>query len=104
MEPRRNPKRKAQEQAEEQAKALNIPENLLEEALAPMTPEEIQEWEGWQELESDPVRSPAPLEGISSLTFGQAFFNLILRDLGVKDVKTQEIFALDDESCFAALP
>lgn len=32
------------------------------------------------------------------LTEAQAFFNIILRDLGVKDIKAQEIFTIDQDS------
>ncbi len=49
---RRNPKRKA---TEAQVPNYNIPENLLEEALRPLSASEIEEWEGWIEIESDPV-------------------------------------------------
>lgn len=51
-EPRRNPKRKAAEAARE---SINLPDNLLDEALRPLTPTDIEEWEGWVELESEPV-------------------------------------------------
>lgn len=74
-EPRRNPKRKAAEAATE---ALNLPDNLLDEALRPLTAADVEEWEGWVELESEP-----------------AFFNTILHHLGVKDVKVQELFSID---------
>ncbi|KAL6870268.1 hypothetical protein J3F83DRAFT_735710 [Trichoderma novae-zelandiae] len=74
-EPRRNPKRKAAEAA---TAALNLPDNLLDEALRPLTAADVEEWEGWVELESEP-----------------AFFNTILHDLGVKDVKVQELFSID---------
>ncbi|PTB62444.1 cysteine proteinase [Trichoderma citrinoviride] len=74
-EPRRNPKRKAAEAATE---ALNLPDNLLDEALRPLTAADVEEWDGWVELESEP-----------------AFFNTILHDLGVKDVKVQELFSID---------
>ncbi|KAK1251448.1 hypothetical protein MKX07_006927 [Trichoderma sp. CBMAI-0711] len=74
-EPRRNPKRKAAEAATE---ALDLPDNLLDEALRPLTAADVEEWEGWVELESEP-----------------AFFNTILHDLGVKDVKVQELFSID---------
>lgn len=74
-ERRRNPKRKAAEAATE---SLNLPENMLDEALRPLTTTDIEEWEGWVELESEP-----------------AFFNTILQDLGVKDVKVQELFSID---------
>jgi ubiquitin carboxyl-terminal hydrolase L5 len=78
--PRRNPKRKATPEV------FDLPEEMLEAALAPVRPEELQEWEGWIELESDP-----------------SFFNVILRDLGVKDVKIQELFSVDEGS-LAILP
>lgn len=51
-EPRRNPKRKAAEVARE---SINLPDNLLDEALRPLTPTDIEEWDGWVELESEPV-------------------------------------------------
>ncbi len=50
-EKRRNPKRKAA--APPQSHVL--PDNLLEEAMRPLTSEEIEEWDGWIELESEPV-------------------------------------------------
>lgn len=51
-EPRRNPKRKAAEAARE---SISLPDNLLDEALRPLSPADIEEWEGWVELESEPV-------------------------------------------------
>ncbi|KAF4962959.1 hypothetical protein FSARC_8985 [Fusarium sarcochroum] len=78
--PRRNPKRKASEAANE-ANRLTNSDELLNEALAPLSQEDILEWEGWIELESEP-----------------AFFNIILRDLGVCNVKAQEMFAIDQDS------
>lgn len=74
-EQRRNPKRKAAPEV------FGLPDDLLDKALAPMGPDELDEWEAWVELESDP-----------------AFFNLILQDLGVKDVKMQELFSVDEGS------
>jgi ubiquitin carboxyl-terminal hydrolase L5 len=79
-EQRRNPKRKAAPDL------FDLPDDLLDEAMAPMTPDEMGEWEAWVELESDP-----------------AFFNVILQDLGVKDVKIQELFGVDEGS-LAILP
>jgi len=79
-EQRRNPKRKAAPEV------FDLPDDLLDKALAPMGPEELDEWEGWVELESDP-----------------AFFNVILQDLGVRDVKIQELFSVDEGS-LAILP
>lgn len=52
-EPRRNPKRKANEAASD-AVQINGRE-LLEEALQPLSLKDIEEWEGWIELESEPV-------------------------------------------------
>lgn len=78
--PRRNPKRKAAPEV------FDLPVEMLAAALAPVRPEELQDWEGWIELESDP-----------------SFFNVILRDLGVKDVKIQELFSVDEGS-LAILP
>lgn len=52
-EPSRNPKRKASEAANQTTTTL--PDKLLDEALAPLTPRDVQEWEGWIELESEPV-------------------------------------------------
>ncbi|KAG5769756.1 hypothetical protein H9Q72_003107 [Fusarium xylarioides] len=83
--PRRNPKRKASEAASELNHGLNSDE-LLDEALAPLSLKDVEEWEGWVELESEP-----------------AFFNIILRDLGVCNVKAQEIFTIDQNS-LALLP
>ncbi|RBQ75199.1 hypothetical protein FVER14953_05038 [Fusarium verticillioides] len=78
--PRRNPKRKASEATNELNHRLDS-EQLLDEALAPLSLKDVEEWEGWVELESEP-----------------AFFNIILRDLGVCNVKAQEIFTIDQDS------
>ncbi|XWW99963.1 hypothetical protein V2A60_007977 [Cordyceps javanica] len=76
-EQRRNPKRKAA--APPQSHVL--PDDLLEEALKPLTSNDIEDWDGWIELESEP-----------------AFFNIILQDLGVQGVKIQELVSLDQDS------
>lgn len=107
-EHRRNPKRKA---AETPALNYKLPDNLLEEALRPLSPREIEEWEGWIEIESDPV-SDVPkgqqffrlaVSAFANQATSQAFFDIILRELGIKDVKAQELFTLDDDS-LAMLP
>lgn len=52
---RRNPKRKAAEPTRQ----LGFPSSeLLSEALRPLEPADIEEWEGWIELESEPVGWP----------------------------------------------
>ncbi|EGX96601.1 ubiquitin carboxyl-terminal hydrolase [Cordyceps militaris CM01] len=76
-EKRRTPKRKAAPPPQSHV----LPDNLLEEALKPLTSADVEGWDGWIELESEP-----------------AFFNMILKDLGVKDVKVQELFSLDQGS------
>ncbi|KAK1971793.1 ubiquitin carboxyl-terminal hydrolase, family 1 [Colletotrichum sublineola] len=88
---RRNPKRKATETAAAATTAAAAQgardyQMLLREAMAPITKDELQEWEGWCEVESEP-----------------AFFNAMLRELGVKDVKVQEVFSVD-ENYVATLP
>ncbi|KAF4121529.1 ubiquitin carboxyl-terminal hydrolase L5, partial [Geosmithia morbida] len=84
-EPRRNPKRKASE-ATERIADHDPWDVLLEEAHKPLTEEDLEEWEGWIELESDP-----------------AFFSTILHELGVRNVKAQEMFTTSEESV-ATLP
>ncbi|KAH8887071.1 cysteine proteinase, partial [Thozetella sp. PMI_491] len=69
---RRNPKRKAAPEA------FDLPDDLLEKALEPMGIDEREDWQSWVEVESDP-----------------AFFNVIIRELGVHDVQVQELFTLD---------
>ncbi|KAM0322431.1 hypothetical protein ACHAQA_009498 [Verticillium albo-atrum] len=77
-EKKRNPKRKATEAIVAQKRQSDDP---LKDAMAPVSMEDIRQWPGWCELESEP-----------------AFFNAILRDYGVKDVKIQELFSLDEDS------
>lgn len=61
---RQNPKRKASEPA----KLRNgLPSGLLAEALRPLESEEIEEWEGWVELESEPVSSHVRMIAITRL-------------------------------------
>ncbi|KAL2889997.1 Ubiquitin carboxyl-terminal hydrolase isozyme L5 [Ceratocystis lukuohia] len=58
----------------------DIPDgDLLAASLAPLTKKDLEQWKGWIEVESDP-----------------AFFNAILRDLGVKNVRAQEVLSLDN--------
>lgn len=56
-EKRRNAKRKAAEELDsEESESDEAPDDVLEEALRPLTDEERAEWPGWIELESEPVR------------------------------------------------
>ncbi|SPO01352.1 uncharacterized protein DNG_04028 [Cephalotrichum gorgonifer] len=77
---RRNPKRSAAALVETQPVDDRVRENILDAALEPMTEAELEKWDGWIELESEP-----------------AFFNYILRELGAKDVQIQEVLCLDDD-------
>ncbi|KKA26337.1 hypothetical protein TD95_004521 [Thielaviopsis punctulata] len=69
-------KRKAEDG---QSLAIPAPNEILTASLEPLSKSELEEWPGWIEVESDP-----------------AFFNAILRDLGVKNVRAQEVFSMDD--------
>ncbi|ODA83386.1 hypothetical protein RJ55_01900 [Drechmeria coniospora] len=76
--PRRNPKRKANEDSSQHMYEEYLPEKLVEEALRPLTANEIEEWEGWAEIESEP-----------------AIFNFILQKLGVQGVTTKELLSYE---------
>lgn len=70
---RRNPKRKATEAATAATAAVASREArdykmLLREALAPIATDELQEWEGWCEVESEPVCFPDCQSGTPRLT------------------------------------
>jgi hypothetical protein len=53
---RRNPKRSAAVSVEPKPADAPRLEDILDATLEPMTEEELEEWEGWVELESEPVR------------------------------------------------
>ena len=54
---RRNPKRSSSAIKNTTLPEVEIPDNLMDAALAPLDPKELQEWAGWAEFESDPVRN-----------------------------------------------
>lgn len=61
---RANPKRKAA--GSSLARRPTVPDaDLLEEALRPLLQSEIDDWEGWVELESEPVRFLPPSKQLS---------------------------------------
>jgi hypothetical protein len=68
--PRRNAKRKATTISQKTAEMTTIPENILEESLRPLTQQELEEWDGWLEIESEPVC------GLSCLLFWHSGFQL----------------------------
>ena len=59
-------------------------------------------WNGFVEVESEPVRTPFPHTEakvwLIDLIYFQSFFNVMLRDFGVSGVKVQEVISLDEES------
>ena len=55
---RRNPKRTASAMASPRAVKEFDHEDILDETLKPIEAEELEEWTGWIELESEPVRHP----------------------------------------------
>ncbi|KAJ4406635.1 hypothetical protein N0V82_010082 [Gnomoniopsis sp. IMI 355080] len=86
--PSARPTRQAAQKASEVITSYNedLPDgmmdntDLLTEALAPMKSDDKDDHKAWVELESDP-----------------AYFSGVLKDLGVKDVKIQELFAVSIE-------
>ncbi|CAI4214626.1 unnamed protein product [Parascedosporium putredinis] len=81
---RRNPKRSASKLPAATLTPAEIPENVMDAALAPLDPNELDEWTGWAVFESDPV--------------GLILFHTYLGRLGVKDVRVTDAFDIVDES------
>lgn len=70
-----------------------------EEPLAPATTGDKQNWKGFCEIESEPVSAwqrSVHLQYQVLIDF-QAFFNVMLKDFGVRGVKVQEVVSLDEE-------
>ena len=76
MAPKRGTKRKTP----------NGSSTATETREASLAPPDRATWPGWVEIESEP-----------------AFFNVMLRDMGVRGVKVQEVFSLEDME-LAVLP
>lgn len=72
--------------------------------LSPITPDR-QNWPGWCEVESEPVSGPESALILLHVLINhrKAFFNTILRDMGIRGVKVQEVLGLDDD-LLAILP
>ncbi|KAH9890849.1 cysteine proteinase [Xylariomycetidae sp. FL2044] len=79
------PKRKASQIAAENVEIEDFGV-VMEHFVARMTDDELREYRGWVELESEP-----------------AFFNAMLRKLGAQELKIEEIFGLDSMT-FEQLP
>ncbi|CAK7262885.1 hypothetical protein SEPCBS57363_000273 [Sporothrix epigloea] len=56
-------------------------DNIHERLFAPITEAELKAWKGWSDIESEP-----------------AFFNFILKELGVQDATIFELFGVDEAS------
>ena len=54
--------------------------SLIADLMKPTTSGEREKWQGWAEIESDP-----------------AFFNVMLKEFGVRGASVREIFSLDQE-------
>lgn len=115
---RRTSQRAATKVRKNMAEILAPGQTPLDFALQQVTPEEVHEWKGWCEVESDPVSMPTYVIhawfSASKLSFaytfaalltnrdrtdwyGQAFLNVILHEAGVKGIKVQEVFSLEEE-------
>lgn len=62
-------------------------------------------WNGFCEIESEPVSCYHQIIAFKDVIAHNqlAFFNVMLRDFGVRGIKVQEIFSLDDDM-LACLP
>lgn len=66
----------------------------------PATIDDERSWNGFCEVESDPVStlfSKILYSSYQFLTFFLAFFNVMLKSFGVVGVKVQEVVSLDEE-------
>lgn len=59
--------------------------------------EEKETWNGFCELESEPVCPSTNSMAFSLTHILKALFNVMLRNFGVRGVKVQEVVSLDDE-------
>lgn len=72
-------------------------------SLAPATTDDKKNWNGFCEIESEPVSDQAVIPRTNSSLFSnralefKAFFNVILKELGVRGVKVQEVVSLEPE-------
>ena len=71
-------------------------------AVEPTTPD-LASWPGWCEIESEPVCRPFCPGHYLTTDKTQAFFTTILKDIGVRDLRVQEVFGVDDDA-LAILP
>ncbi|MCJ1390841.1 hypothetical protein MMC18_003702 [Xylographa bjoerkii] len=79
--PQRYPKRRRLNKGSSNATSTSAALHIFEDAqLAAATEDDKKNWPGWCEIESEP-----------------AFFNVMLKQFGVKGVKVREIVSLDDE-------
>lgn len=72
-------------------------EDHSQEICQPATASQKDAWNGFCEIESEPVRQSFSASMSPAYTMCQALFNVMLREFGVKGVKIQEIISLDEE-------
>ncbi|PNY24403.1 Ubiquitin carboxyl-terminal hydrolase isozyme L5 [Tolypocladium capitatum] len=79
-EQRRNPKRKAGEEVNSLAReTADVSEKLLEETLKPLSAADIQEWDGWAEVESEPQLGVTGVEATELLAAEQWALDFLQR-------------------------
>ena len=61
------------------------------------TQSDRQNWKGWCEIESEPVGAARTLVAPIAYRLVQAFFNMMLKQLGVQGVKVCEVFSFDED-------
>ncbi|CAK7266385.1 hypothetical protein SEPCBS119000_002002 [Sporothrix epigloea] len=66
---------------DEAASFVPAKDSIHERLFAPITEAELKAWKGWSDIESEP-----------------AFFNFILKELGVQDATIVELFGVDEAS------
>lgn len=96
--PRRNPKRAANEAAEyASGLAAALPDDLLTETLRPLSSQEIEAWQGWAEVESEPVRIALVCRrrALRLTRVRTQAFNFIVKKLGVTGVTIKELLSLE---------
>jgi Ubiquitin carboxyl-terminal hydrolase, family 1 len=75
---------------------ISVPMSFPNNPLVPATNSDRDNWNGFCEIESEPVSDFHHLRN-KACSLSQALFNVMLREFGVKGVKVQEVVSLDEE-------
>lgn len=73
------------------------PKASVDTICNPATAAEKESWNGFCEIESEPVSCHTQLCSMKPANISKALFNVMLREFGVNGVKVQEVVSLDDE-------